>query len=267
MVKSTMNLRTFLIAGALAVTLFLFAQRKAEIPAAPGFSAVIDLTQPLSEKFPNWEGTEKSPFEARPLGRMERDGYFTRTISLPEHFATHVDAPAHFAAGRWTVDQIPPERLVAPLVLLDVRHHVRGNADYQITIEDVAHWEQANGQIPAGAIVVAYTAWAARAASMKDYRNPDAAGVMHFPGFLPETARFLVESRNVVALGIDTMSVDYGASTNWPVHKYTAARSVYHIENLGDLSRVPEVGALIVVAPAKLAGGSGGPARVLALVK
>ena len=267
MVKSSMNLRTFLIAGAVAVTLFLFAQRKTETPAPLGFSMVIDLTQPLSEKFPNWEGTAKSPFEARTLGQIEKDGYFSRYISLPEHFATHVDAPAHFAAGRWTVDQIPPERLLGPLVLLDVRYRVRGNADYQIAIDDVANWEQANGQIPAGAIVVAYTGWASRWTSMKDYRNADAAGAMHFPGFLPETARFLVESRNVVALGIDTMSVDSGASKSWPVHKYTASRSVYHIENLGDLSRVPEAGALIVAAPAKLAGGSGGPARVLVLVR
>ncbi|HSA92371.1 MAG TPA: cyclase family protein [Terriglobales bacterium] len=267
MVRSTMNLRTFLIAGAMAVTVFLFAQRKTETKPPLGFSLVIDLTQPLSEKFPNWEGTEKSPFEARPLGQIEKDGYFTRTLSMPEHFATHVDAPAHFAAGRWTVDQIPPERLIGPLVVLDVRHRVRSNADYQVAIEDVAAWEQANGQIPAGAIVVAFTGWAARATSMKDYRNADASNTMHFPGFSPETARFLVESRNVVGLGIDTLSVDYGTSKSWPVHKYTASHSVYHIENVADLSRVPEAGALIVVAPAKLAGGSGGPARVLALVK
>lgn len=250
------------------VALTLLAQRTPPSPPPQtGFSLVYDLTHPEGEKFPNWEGSEKSPFEAKPLGDLSRDGYFTRYICTQEHFATHMDAPAHFAAGRWTVDQIPPERLIGPLVVLNVAPKVRMSADYQIKVDDVALWEQANGKIPAGAIVLAQTGWASRAASMKDYRNADAAGVMHFPGYSEEAVKFLVEGRSVVGLGIDTLSVDYGASKTYPVHKYTANRSVYHLENVADLSRVPEAGAIMVAAPAKLAGGSGGPVRILALVK
>jgi kynurenine formamidase len=263
-----MKLLSFILACVVAVALALLAQRTPPSPPPQtGFSLVYDLTHPESEKFPNWEGTEKSPFEARERGNLERDGYFSRYVTLPEHFATHMDAPAHFAAGRWTVDQIPPERLIGPLVVLNVAPKIQSNADYQITVDDVTLWEQANGKIPAGAIVLAHTGWASRAASMKDYRNADAAGSMHFPGFLLETAKFLVEGRGIVGLGIDTLSVDYGLSKTYPVHKYTAARSVYHLENVADLSRVPEAGAILVAAPAKLAGGSGGPVRILALVK
>lgn len=262
-----MKAKTFVVVLALAAVVLLFAQRHNAPAPQPVFRAVLDLTQPLSEKFPNWEGTEKSPFEAKPLGDMEKDGYFTRTISLPEHFATHMDAPAHFAADAWTVDQIPPSHLIGPLVLLDVTAQSKANADYQVTVDDVARWERAHGQIPAGAIVLARTGWAARAGSMKDYRNPDAKGVKHFPGFLPETVKFLVEARHIVGLGIDTMSVDYGASDTYPVHSYTAKHNVYHLENVADLSAVPEAGALLIAAPAKLEGGSGGPVRILALVK
>ncbi len=263
-----MTIRTFLIACACAVALVVLAQRTPPSPPPQtGFSLVYDLTHPESEKFPNWEGTEKSPFEARELANLERDGYFTRTFCTQEHFATHIDAPAHFAVGRWTVDQIPPERLVGPLVVLNVEPKVRSKADYQISVDDAALWEQANGKIPAGAIVLANTGWASRATSMKNYRNADASGVMHFPGFSEEAVKFLVEGRSVVGLGIDTLSVDYGASKTYPVHKYTANRSVYHLENVADLSRVPEAGAILVAAPAKLAGGSGGPVRILALVK
>jgi len=262
-----MKAKTFVVFLALAAVVLLFAQRHNAPTPQPAFRTILDLTQPLSEKFPNWEGTEKSPFEAKPLGRIEKDGYFSRHISLPEHFATHMDAPAHFAAGAWTVDQIPPERLIGPLVVLNVTAQSKADADYQITVEDVARWEQAHGQIPPGAIVLARTGWAARAGSMKDYRNADDKGAMHFPGFLPETVRFLVEARNLYGLGIDTMSVDYGASSSYPVHQYTAQHNVYHLENVADLSAVPEAGALLVAAPAKLAGGSGGPVRILALVK
>jgi len=262
-----MRLFSFILGCSAAFALVLFAQRTPPAPPQTGFTLVYDLTHPASEKFPNWEGSEKSPFEARELGNLERDGYFSRHICTQEHFATHMDAPAHFAAGRWTVDQIPPERLIGPLVVLNVAPKIQAKADYQITVDDVALWEQANGKIPAGAIVLARTGWAARAVSMKDYRNADAAGAMHFPGFTLEAAKFLVEGRGIVGLGIDTLSVDYGPSQSYPVHKYTAARSVYHLENVADLSRVPEAGAILVAAPAKLAGGSGGPVRILALVK
>ncbi len=263
-----MKIQLLMLGCAASAALVLFAQRTPPAPPPQtGYTLVYDLTHAASEKFPNWEGSEKSPFEAKTLGDLERDGFFSRSICTQEHFATHMDAPAHFAAGRWTVDQIPPERLIGPLVVLNVAPKIQTKADYQITVDDVALWEQANGKIPAGAIVLAHTGWASRAASMKTYRNADASGAMHFPGFTLEAAKFLVEGRGIVGLGIDTLSVDYGPSQSYPVHRYTAARSVYHLENVADMSRVPEAGAILVAAPAKLAGGSGGPVRILALVK
>jgi kynurenine formamidase len=102
---------------------------------------------------------------------------------------------------------------------------------------------------------------------MKDYRNADAAGTMHFPGFSLDAVKFLVDARDVVAIGIDTLSVDPGVSNDFPVHHFTASQQVYHIENVAHLERVPESGAIAVIAPAKLEGGSGGPVRVIALLK
>jgi kynurenine formamidase len=261
--------KTLILALALLAAALMFAgtKTKGSRPATAPAVTVVDLTHLLSEKSPNWEGTEKSPFEAKQLGRLEKDGYFSRTISLPEHFSTHIDAPAHFAAGRWTVDQIPAQRLVAPLVVLDVRGKVAQNVDYRVTPDDVALWEQANGPIPAGAVVMAYTGWDSRWNSMKDYRNADAKGAMHFPGFALEAARLLVEGRHVVGLGIDTLSIDYGPSSDYPAHQFVLAQNVYQLENVTNLGAVPEVGATLVVGAAKLEGGSGGPVRLLALVR
>jgi kynurenine formamidase len=186
---------------------------------------------------------------------------------LPEHFGTHIDAPAHFAAGTWTVDQIPPERLVTPLVVIDVREKVKNDPDYCLAVDDIAKWEQAHGQIPLGAVVMAKTGWSSRWNSVKDYRNADPKGIMHFPGYSEDAAKFLVEGRQTLALGIDTLSVDYGPSKNFEVHRYTLAHSLYHLENVANLDLVPETGATVVVAPMKLEGGSGGPVRILALVR
>ena len=253
------------LALALLVAALLFAQKKAHAPAAG--VTVVDLTHLLSEKSPNWEGTEKSPFEAKQLGSIAKDGYFSRYLSLPEHFSTHIDAPAHFAAGAWTVDQIPASHLVAPLVVLDVRTQVAKDVDYRVTPGDVAAWEKAHGRIPAGAVVMAFTGWDSRWNSMKDYRNADAKGAMHFPGFALETAKLLVSERQVVGLGIDTLSIDYGPSPDYPAHQFTLAQNVYQLENVTNLGAVPAAGATLVVGAAKLEGGSGGPVRLLALVQ
>lgn len=227
---------------------------------------VIDLTHSLNDHCPNWEGTVESPFQARELGNIERDGYYSRIFCTQEHYGTHLDAPAHFAAGAWTIDQIPADRLVRPFVVLDVRSKAAGNPDYEVSIDDIGSWERAHGTIGAGSVVFAYTGWDERWDRHEEFRNQQPDGLTHYPGFSLDAAKLLVDSRKVVGLGIDTMSVDIGATTTYPVHLFTSQRNIYHLENVANLARVPVAGATIIVAPIKLEHGSGGPARVLALV-
>ena len=261
-----MKLKTFAIACALAVAIFLFAQRRTVPPEQPLFRSVVDLTHRIDQNPSARERPSEASYQMRNVKASTEPDGFARELHLPEHFATHIDAPAEFAAGRWSADQIPAERLVRPLVVLDVTAKVSSNPDYRVSVDDIAAWEQANGHIPAGALVMAYTGWEQRWGSMQRYRNADADGVMHFPGFTLEATRFLVEGRDVVGLGIDTPSVDFGPSREFPVHRYSAEHSVYHLENVANLELVPPVGALVVVSPAKMEGVAGGPARVLALL-
>jgi kynurenine formamidase len=261
-----MKIRTFVVGYALALALFLFAQHHPNANQSSGFRTILDLTHAINANVPTYDLGEQSAYQAKTVATIEKDQYFARNISLPEHFGTHLDAPAHFARGLWTVDQIPTERLMAPMVVLDVSAKVKQNPDYQVTVEDIAAWEHANGEMPQGAMVMARTGWDSRWNSVKDYRNADAKGVMHFPGYSQDAAKFLVEGRNVLALGIDTLSIDYGPSKDFAVHQYTLARSLYHLENVANLDRVPAKGAIVVVAPMKLEGGSGGPVRIFALL-
>jgi kynurenine formamidase len=261
-----MKFKTFAIGCALSLALFLFAQRPQ--PAAPQSSlgAIFDLTHALDEKAPTWDGGPQ--LQVRADDRLDQQGgFFTRHVAMPEHFGTHIDAPAHFARGAWTLEQIPPQRLTGPLVVLDVTEKAAKDADYEVALADVAAWEKQHGEIPAGAIVVARTGWAARWDSAQSYRNADKAGTLHFPGFGLKTAQFLVESRKVAALGIDTFSVDPGPSKDYPVHRCTAKHNVYHLENVANLSLLPAAGATAVVAPMKLTGGSGSPVRIFAFVR
>ncbi|MBO0911414.1 MAG: cyclase family protein [Acidobacteria bacterium] len=230
------------------------------------FREVIDLTHALSETNPAYDKSTEPLFRAKTVATVEKERYFAREICLPEHFGTHLDAPAHFAQGQWTVDQIPPERFVVPLVVIDVHDRAQRNADYQLSPEDISAWEKLHAEVPPGSVVVANTGWGSRWSSRNDYRNADRKGVMHFPGYSLAAARLLVEERKVYGLGIDTLSIDYGPSPDFPVHQYTLAHRLYHLENVANLDRVPAHGATVVVAPIKLEGGSGGPVRIFALV-
>lgn len=261
-----MKTHSLVIGYLLAVALLLFGQQQRASTLQPsGFRAVVDLTHPINAQTPTFDASAKPQFTAKTIATLEKDKYFARSISLPEHFGTHIDAPAHFARGLWTVDDIPNERLIAPLVVLDIRDHVKNNSDYLISVEDIAAWEHVHGQIPPDAVVIARTGWGDRWDSAKDFRNADRKGTMHFPGYSVDAAKFLVEARSIFGLGTDTLSIDTGSSSDFPVHQYVLAHSVYQLECVANLDRAPATGGILVVAPMKLEGGSGSPVRLLAL--
>jgi kynurenine formamidase len=258
--------RTIPLIASLLMAAIVAAQQPSKETHHLTFRKVVDLTHALSEKNPAYDESAEPLFRAKTVATLEKDHYFAREICLPEHFGTHLDAPAHFAQGKWTVDQIPPERFVAALIVIDVGDRAKSNADYQLSPDDISAWEKAHGEIPSGSVVIANTGWASRWNLAKEYRNADEKGVMHFPGYSLAAAKLLVDNRKVYALGIDTLSIDYGPSRDYPVHQYTLGHSLYHLENVANLNHVPARGATVIVAPMKVEGGSGCPVRIYALV-
>ncbi len=231
---------------------------------ATGKTCVIDLSYALSDKLVPWPGDAKG-FEAKTNATVEKNGYFTRSFWMLEHYGTHMDAPAHFPPGTITIDRISAEKFFGPAVVLDVRNEAGRNPDYQLTVKRIEAWEEKHGRIPAGAIVVLRTGWASRWPDVARYRNQDANGTMHFPGFSVQAAKFLLE-RKVSGLGCDTLSIDPGNSKDFPVHHTVLGAEVFQLENLADLKELPEAGAFLIAAPIKLEGGSGGPVRVFGLM-
>jgi len=229
-----------------------------------GSTRVVDMTYAINGKLPAWPGGDRT-FEAKVEATPEKDGYFARSFWTLEHYGTHLDAPAHFPGGKEFLDQIPVERLFAPAVVIDVREEAGKDPDYRLRVMRVEKWEALHGRIPTGAVVLLRTGWASRWPDQARYRNMDSAGVMHFPGFSVEAARLLIE-RGAVALGIDTLSIDYGPSKDFEVHRVTLPAGLYQLENLANMDQLPEAGAFLISAPIKLEGGSGGPVRVFAIL-
>ena len=231
--------------------------------ALSGKARVIELSHNLSAETVTFGG-ERDAYRYEKLSDIEHDGYASGAVRMPEHFGTHVDAPGHFIKGGVTIDRIDVRRFIAPVAVIDIRRQAEQNADYRLTVADIQAWER-GGRIPDGAAVLLLTGWDKRYSDWNQYRNPDKDGVLHFPGYSVEAVTYLTTSRRVVALGIDTLSIDYGPSKDFAGHQRSHAAGLYHMENLTRLDQLPARGAAIFVGPLAIANGSGSPARVLAI--
>jgi kynurenine formamidase len=231
--------------------------------ASTSFSRVVDLTHPLGPDFPTYGGTPQLEMET--LGVLETEGYNIKRWLLIEHTGTHMDAPFHFSNDQASADVIPVENLVLPLAVVDIRAKAADDPDAQVTPDDLRAWEAAHERLPDRACVAMYSGWDARVGG-EGFRNADAGGVLHFPGFHVEAAQFLLEERNVLALAVDTLSLDYGPSPDFATHYAWLPTNRWGMECVANLGRVPAVGATIVAGGPKIKGATGGPSRVLALV-
>ena len=232
-----------------------------------GKMRLVDLTHTLDHNSPYWpEEASGNPFHTSIATTYQKDGNFTRNLSLPEHSGTHMDAPVHFDPKGESVDRIAVGKLFASAVVIDVSSSAKSNADYRVTVKDIEEWAGRYGEIPCGAVVFFRTGWDERWPSQEKYMNADTDGVLHFPGLSVEAAGYLIEHARPVGIGIDTASVDSGRSADCAVHNLTMPAGVYHLENVANLDRLPATGFSVIALPLKLGGGSGAPARVMALI-
>ncbi len=245
------------------------------VPTSEAFdltkARIVDLTHPFDQHTIYWP-TSPSSFQLTQLSYGKTGaGYFyaANSFCTPEHGGTHFDAPIHFAEGRLTVDQVPVRQLIGPGVVIDVSKHASADPDYRLSIDDVRRWEVAHRTISSGAIVLLRTGWSARWPDRKRYLGDDTPGDashLHFPSYGKEAAELLVKERKVAALGVDTASIDYGPSTDFIVHRIGNGANIPGLENIANLEELPEQGAWIIALPMKIAGGSGGPLRIVALI-
>ncbi len=254
-----MRWKTFAIGWTLALAVLLFAQRRSPLPQSSMFSRVVDLTYTAPQV------PVPHPIECEQNRRSQKSPYQAQNDCSTEPSETRVNLPAREILGQWSADQIPPERLIAPLVVIDVTEEEARNPAYPVSVDDIAKWESRYGHVPPGAVVIAKT----RPNFVNSQRGQTAVtdtkvGAVA-PGFTIDAARFLVEAREVYGLGIDMPSLDSSATRGFPVRAYIASRRVYGIENVVNLNAVPEAGGFVVVAPSKNATGLTAPARVLAL--
>jgi kynurenine formamidase len=269
---SSLTRRNFLrlggmTAGSAALTSLLAAAGRVsaqatEEPAMTG--EVIDLSYVFSTNMPTYllgETPQREDYVT-----VENDGFYIQRWNFTEHAGTHVDIPAHFVVGAETVDNYAPELLISPAIVIDISAKAAENADAALEVADIETWESANGPIPAGAVVFLYSGWGSKWEDPIAFRNADADDVQHYPGFSPEAATFLVEERDIRGVGVDTLSLDPGNSTTFDVHVTILSAGKYGIEGVANLEAIKDRPATVFVGVPRWEAGSGGPARVLAVV-
>lgn len=233
---------------------------------------IVDLTHDFDENTVYWP-TDTRGFQLRQLASGHTEGgffYSANAFCTAEHGGTHIDAPIHFFEDGLAVNEVPLENLVGPAVVIDVSHEAAGNPDYRLTLVSVDAHEARHGTIPQGAIVLLRTGWSTRWPDVRAYLGDDTPGdasKLSFPSYGEEAAKFLIDERGVPVLGVDTASIDYGRSTDFPVHRIAAATQVVGLENLTNLETLPSAGFTVIALPMKIAGGSGGPVRVIAILE
>jgi kynurenine formamidase len=243
-----------------------------------GSVQIVDLTAPLSESTPILQLPEPFgntvPFRLSEISRYDDRGpaWYWNDIHTGEHVGTHFDAPVHWVTGREgeDVSQVAPRRLVAPAVVLDACEQAAADPDFLLEIDHVRDWEKRHGPLPEGGWLLYRTGWDARAAAQDTFLNADENGP-HTPGISAECARWLAEETPVIGLGVETVGTDAGAAHGFeppfPCHSYFLGAGKYGLTQLRNLDALPPRGAVLVAGPLPIVGGSGSPARVLALVE
>jgi kynurenine formamidase len=239
---------------------------------------VVDLTAPLSERTPIIQlpppFANTNGFSLQEISRYDDRGpaWYWNNISAGEHVGTHFDAPVHWLSGKDGLDvaQVPATQLVGPAVVIDKSAECAANPDFLLEIEHIEAWQQEHGPLPAGGWLLYRTGWDARADDQQAFLNANETGP-HTPGISIACARWLADQAPIIGVGVETVGTDAGTAHSFdppfPCHSFLLGAGKYGLTQLANVAKLPPTGTVLIAAPLPIVGGSGSPARVLALVQ
>jgi kynurenine formamidase len=257
-------------AGALGVVSVACRGAGSVSSVAPGTSEgyeLIDLSHTLGPGSPYIHVRDATfPFRREPIATIATRGVYANRWELTEHIGTHFDAPCHFDEAAACVDAVPLADLFAEAVVVAVSRRAAADPDAELTVEDLAAWRAEHGPFPQRCAILLCSGWSERWPSQDRFANPDAAGVMHFPGFSRAAIEHLARTPEVLGVGTDTLSIDPGRDVRFEGHRVLSSAGKWALECLTNLARLPARGARLFVGVPKVEQASGGPARVIAWV-
>lgn len=256
--------RNFLRLGSMAAGLAVASSLPVRVAQAQDTAQIVDLTHVFGTNVPTYVPTDTATRETTVT--VQDDGFYIQRWSFGEHTGTHVDIPAHFVVGAETVDNYAAELLFSPAVVIDISAKAAEDPNAMLTADDIAAWESANGEIPAGALVCMYSGWESKWGDVAAFRGDPGDGSLNFPGFGPDAAQFLLEERDIHGIAVDTLSLDPGNSATFDVHVGVLGAGKYGVEGVANLAELMGKQATVIAGVPRWEEGSGGPCRLLAMV-
>jgi kynurenine formamidase len=268
-----MKIRKLLYSSAALLLILIGCTRKEEKVILIVEPEWIDLTYPFDSTTLYWPNNLTGFNHSTDAKGITPGGYFYSSYSIctPEHGGTHLDAPVHFAEGKYTVDELPLSSLTGDAVVIDVSDSALKNRDYLISVSDITNWEKKNGILPLNSIVLFRTGYGKFYPDRENYfgtakRGLEAIPLLHFPGISVECAHYLIDKKSIKAVGLDTPSMDYGQSKDFPTHRVICGNNRPGFENVAHLDQLPPKGIRVIALPMKIGSGSGAPLRIIASV-
>jgi kynurenine formamidase len=256
--------------GVFLAALFWVLPSRAQSSLAEAYVVItsktfVDLTHAFGPDTPVWSGFGQArmspaidPKTHQPY-TIEKDGFRATYYEMAGQYGTHIDPPAHFAQDGITMDKIPLEEMILPLVVFDATPYLAADPSHAFSLKDLRAWEEQNGRVPGGAFA------ALRTGMSKEFeKDPEKFKRTPFPGWSLEAVKFLVEERGITAIGHESLDAD--TTEKMATETYLLTSGHYQIEVMANLDKVPAKGALIVVSWPKVKDGLGFPARAFAIL-
>ena len=253
---------------------------------------IIDLTVTIADDFPSYTAfgvpfimVQHDFYDS--IKNSDYGPYFDHVIIMNEHTGTHCDAPCHMipdiekypdiphagVAGKITTEKIPVKQTMGPAAVIDVTDLIGTGApgiSPIIKVERVKQWEEKNGELKIGDIVLFYTSWTDRYYKKfpEGYKLDRDCRLLKksegWPAPDAETMNYLVE-KGIKHVGVDTVSTGSIQDDNTP-HWAGLSKGLVFTEKLTRLGELPPRGAYYIFLPLKIRGGSGGPGRAIAIL-
>ena len=267
-VMQKLSRRDFLKAAAAATVAGTLGLRDAPVSYANDShqrrKGVVDLTHRLVKTFPSFLGPQAVFDEVK--FTIPDSGFFAKEWTFYEHIGTHIDAPGHFSLGGSLVDELDPETFIVPIVVVDISDKAEGDPNAVVEPADLVAFERRHGRIPGDACVAMNSGWDEKVADGDAFRGGTGFPDLNFPGFGIEAIEWLLEERSISSIAVDTLSLDPGNSSDFPVHVNFLGTGRWGLENVANLGKIPPRGATVFVGVIPWEEGSGGPCRGIAQV-
>jgi len=227
-------------------------------------SRIIDLSQTIEPGIPLPVGFPSPEIDFF-VSQSKGDVINVEKVAMGMHCATHMDAPYHFFKDLQTVDQVPPDCLIGPAVVVDLTNKI---GCVPIEAEDIQNWEDKTGiKINAGDGVLL------RTDHSKKWKLGDAGDDFWKHGwpYLTRSAVDYLVEKQIRMIGVESMDLDHVdpfdlSKAEFPAHRTFLPKGIYIVENLTNLDLIPGSRCQLIAVPLKFKGASGSPVRVLAVI-